>query len=495
MRLPRAAESCAADRGRPFCARRAAIRLWAAAPRWALDSVRGPRLPPRGTGQPISLGTNAATLSAVSTPAFAGDREGAVTLGGSAGDTGSGGGGVGALMGYFAEPVLDGEDGRLLLLLSFGFDVVSEGLDVFGVIAVALVSEGFGVPVVSEGFGVPVVSEGFAEVSELDGAELDALDALNDAELAVSGFGSSFGFAVVVSEKLDVSEGFGVVSVLDFEVSELDELDALGALGALSGFGSSFADDAGCGGSGVAPATGVPAPDAASGAVPAPVGAAVGWFVDVATPPAAGATASAPVAAEGPACSVPGPVACACVCSCVGVCCAAGAATVPPPMVGTVTGAPVEASTVAPATVVPGANAEPGSTVAPTGVTRAGTGTASTDARNDATCVSMASAAACTSGDGACSAAESCVFRFTICDSRALVTAARSTRADVTGLTVGLVMRVSIRFSHTASRVLMVSIHVFVWACSKRVSTDCIHAVIAAHSDGGITGCPRRRGG
>jgi len=177
----------------------------------------------------------------------------------------------------------------------------------------------------------------------------------------------------------------------------------------------------------------------------------------------------------------------------VGVCCAAGAATVPPPIVGTVTGAPVEASTVAPATVVPGANAEPGSTVAPTGVTRAGTGTASTDARNDATCVSMASAAACTSGDGACSAAESCDFRFATCDSIMLVTAARSVRAEVTGLTVGLVMRVSIRFSHTASRVLMVSIHVFVWACSKRVSTDCIHAVIAAHSDGGITGC--RRGG
>jgi len=379
------------------------------------------------------LGTNAATLSAVSTPAFAGDREGAVTLGGSAGDTGSGGGGVGALMGYFAEPVLDGEDGRLLLLLSFGFDVVSEGLDVFGVIAAALASEGFG-----------VVSVLDFEVST--GFEVSVLDALDDAELDVSGFGSS------------------------------------------------FADDAGCGGSGVAPATGVPAPDAASGAVPAPVGAAVGWFVDVATPPAAGATASAPVAAEGPACSVPGPVACACVCSCVGVCCAAGAATVPPPMVGTVTGAPVEASTVAPATVVPGANAEPGSTVAPTGVTRAGTGTASTDARNDATCVSMASAAACTSGDGACSAADSCVFKFATCDSIMLVTAARSVRAVVTGLAVGLVMRVSIRFSHTASRVLMVSIHVFVWACSKRVSTDCIHAVIAAHSHGGITGCCRRGG-
>ncbi len=380
------------------------------------------------------MGTNAATLSAVSTPAFAGDREGAVTLGGSAGDTGAGGGGVGALMGYFPAEVLlsadfasdftaelserldvfgviaaalasegfaevsvlddaeldvpDGEDDRLLLL-SFGFAEVSEGLDVFGLIAAA---------VLSEGFGVLVVSEGFAEVSELDGAELDALDALNDAELAVSGLGSSFGFAVVVSEKLDVSEGFGV-SELDFEVSELDALD-------VSGFSSSFADAADCGGSGVAPATGVPAPDAASGAVPAPVGAAVGWFVDVATPPAAGGVEESG-AAEGPACSVPGPVACACVCSCVGVCCAAGAATVPPPIVGTVTGAPVEASTVAPATVVPGANAEPGSTVAPTGVTRAGTGTASTDARNDATCVSMASAAACTSGDGACSAAES----------------------------------------------------------------------------------------
>ncbi len=333
--------------------------MWAAAPRWALDSVRGPRRPPRGTGQPISLGTNAATLSAVSTPAFAGDREGAVTLGGSAGDTGAGGGGVGALMGYFADPVPDGEDGRLLLLSAdFASDFaaeLSEGLDVFGLIAAA---------VLSEGFGVLLLSEGFAEVSVLD---------------------------------FEVSTGF--------EVSELDALD-------VSGLGSSFADDAGCGGSGVAPATGVPAPDAASGAVPAPVGAAVGWFVDVATPPAAGATASAPVAAEGPACSVPGPVACACVCSCVGVCCAAGAPTVPPPMVGTVTGAPVEASTVAPATVVPGANAEPGSTVAPTGVTLAGTGTASTDARNDATCVSMASAAACTSGDGACSAADSCDFRF-----------------------------------------------------------------------------------
>jgi len=458
--------------------------LWAAAPRWALDSVRGPRLPPRGTGQPISLGTNAATLSAVSTPAFAGDREGAVTLGGSAGDTGAGGGGVGALMGYFPAEVL--------LSADFASDFaaeVSEGLDVFGLIAAA---------VLSEGFGVLLLSEGFAEVPELDGAVLDALDALNDAELAVSGLGSSFGFAVVVSEKLDVSEGFGValvsegfgvVSVLDFEVSTGFEVSVLD----VSGFGSSFADDAGCGGSGVAPATGVPAPDAASGAVPAPVGAAVGWFVDVATPPAAGATESAPVAFEGPACSVPGPVACACVCSCVGVCCAAGAATVPPPIVGTVTGAPVEASTVAPATVVPGANAEPGSTVAPTGVTRAGTGTASTDARNDATCVSMASAAACTSGDGACSAAESCVFRFATCDSIMLVTAARSVRAVVTGLTVGLVMRVSIRFSHTASRVLMVSIHVFVWACSKRVSTDCIHALIDAHSAGGITGC--RRGG
>lgn len=386
------------------------------------------------------MGTNAATLSAVSTPAFAGDREGAVTLGGSAGDTGAGGGGVGALMGYFADPVLDGKDGRLLLL-SFGFASgfaaeLSEGLDVFGVIAAALVSEGFGVLVVS--------TPDFA------------------------------------------------ASELELEVSTPDELDALGALD-VSGFGSSFADDADCGGSGVAPATGVPAPDAASGAVPAPVGAAVGWFVDVATPPAAGATESAPVATEGPACSVPGPVACACVCSCVGVCCATGAATVPPPIVGTVTGAPVEASTVAPATVVPGASAEPGSTVAPTGVTRAGTGTASTDARNEATCVSMASAAACTSGDGACSAAESCVFKFATCDSIMLVTAARSVRAEVTGLTVGLVMRVSIRFSHTASRVLMVSIHVFVWACSKRVSTDCIHAVIAAHSDGGITGC--RRGG
>jgi len=381
--------------------------LWAAAPRWALDSVRGPRLPPRGTGQPISLGTNAATLSAVSTPAFAGDREGAVTLGGSAGDTGAGGGGVGALMGYFADPVPDGEDGRLLLLSAdFASDFaaeLSERLDVFAVIAAAVLSEGFGVLV--------VVSEGFAEVSELDDAELDVPDG-EDGRLLLS-----FDFDVLVSVGLDVfgliaaalaSEGFGValVSTPDFEVSELDELDALGALD-VSGFGSSFADDAGCGGSGVAPATGVPAPDAASGAVPAPVGAAVGWFVDVATPPAAGATASAPVAAEGPACSVPGPVACACVCSCVGVCCAAGAATVPPPMVGTVTGAPVEASTVAPATVVPGANAEPGSTVAPTGVTRAGTGTASTDARNDATCVSMASAAACTSGDGACSAAES----------------------------------------------------------------------------------------
>jgi len=383
------------------------------------------------------LGTNAATLSAVSTPAFAGDREGAVTLGGSAGDTGAGGGGVGALMGYFPAEVL--------LSADFASDFaaeLSEGLDVFGLIAAA---------VLSEGFGVLLLSDGFAVVSELD---------------------------------FEVSTGF-----------EVSELDALGALGALdvSGFGSSFADDAGCGGSGVAPATGVPAPDAASGAVPTPVGAAVGWFVDVATPPAAGATASAPVATEGPACSVPGPVACACVCSCVGVCCATGAATVPPPIVGTVTGAPVEASTVAPATVVPGASAEPGSTVAPTGVTRAGTGTASTDARNEATCVSMASAAACTSGDGACSAAESCVFKFATCDSIMLVTAARSVRAEVTGLTVGLVMRVSIRFSHTASRVLMVSIHVFVWACSKRVSTDCIHAVIAAHSDGGITGC--RRGG
>jgi len=164
-------------------------------------------------------------------------------------------------MGYFAEPVLDGEDGRLLLL-SFGFGVVSEGLDVFGVIAAAVLSEGFGVLVVSE--------LDFAVVSELD---------------------------------------FAVVSELDFAVvSVLDELDALGALD-VSGFGSSFADDADCGGSGVAPATGVPAPDAASGAVPAPVGAAVGWFVDVATPPAAGATESAPVAAEGPACSVPGPVA------------------------------------------------------------------------------------------------------------------------------------------------------------------------------------------
>jgi len=438
--------------------------LWAAAPRWALDSVRGPRLPPRGTGQPISLGTNAATLSAVSTPAFAGDREGAVTLGGSAGDTGAGGGGVGALMGYFADPGADGEDGRLLLSADFASDFaaeLSEGLDVFGLIAAAL------------------ASEGFAEVSVLDDAELDVPGGEDDRLLLLS-------------------DGFDVVSELDFEVStgfEVSVLDALGALGALdvSGFGSSFADDAGCGGSGVAPATGVPAPDAASGAVPTPVGAAVGWFVDVATPPATGATASAPVATEGPACSVPGPVACACVCSCVGVCCATGAATVPPPIVGTVTGAPVEASTVAPATVVPGASAEPGSTVAPTGVTRAGTGTASTDARNEATCVSMASAAACTSGDGACSAAESCVFKFATCDSIMLVTAARSVRAEVTGLTVGLVMRVSIRFSHTASRVLMVSIHVFVWACSKRVSTDCIHAVIAAHSDGGITGC--RRGG
>jgi len=216
-------------------------------------------------------------------------------LGGSAGDTGAGGGGVGALMGYFPAEVL--------LSADFASDFaaeLSEGLDVFGVIAAALASEGFGV--------LPL-SEGFAEVSELDGDALDALDALNDAELALSGFGSSFGFAVVVSEKLDVSEGFGVVSVLDFEVSTLDELDALGALGALSGFGSSFADAADCGGSGVAPATGVPAPDAASGAVPAPVGAAVGWFVDVATPPAAGATESAPVAVEGPACSVPGPVA------------------------------------------------------------------------------------------------------------------------------------------------------------------------------------------
>jgi len=338
-----------------------------------------------------------------------------------------------------AEPMPDGEDGKLLLL-SFGFAVVvSEGLDVFGLIAAALASEGFGVLLLSDGFAV--VSELDFEVST--GFEVSVLGALDDAELDVSGFGSS------------------------------------------------FADAAGCGGSGVAPATGVPAPDAASGAVPAPVGAAVGWFVDVATSPAAGATASAPVAAEGPACSVPGPVACACVCSCVGVCCAAGAATVPPPMVGTVTGAPVEASTVAPATVVPGANAEPGSTVAPTGVTRAGTGTASTDARNDATCVSMASAAACTSGDGACSAAASCVFKFATCDSIMLVTAARSVSAAVTGLTVGLVMRVSIRFSHTASRVLMVSIRVSVWACSKRVSTDCIHAVIAAHSAGGITGCPR----
>jgi len=294
--------------------------LWAAAPRWALDSVRGPRLPPRGTGQPISLATNAATLSAVSTPAFAGDREGAVTLGGSAGDTGAGGGGVGALMGYFPAEVLlsadfasdfaaelserldvfgviaaalasegfaevsvlddaeldvpDGEDDRLLL--SFGFAVVvSDGLDVFGLIAAAVLSEGFGVLLLSEGFGVLLLSEGFAEVSVLD-FEVSTLD-----------------FAA---------------SELDFEVSELDELDALGALD-VSGFGSSFADAADCGGSGVAPATGVPAPDAASGAVPAPVGAAVGWFVDVATPPAAGATESAPVDAEGPACSVPGPVA------------------------------------------------------------------------------------------------------------------------------------------------------------------------------------------
>jgi len=271
--------------------------LWAAAPRWALDSVRGPRLPPRGTGQPISLGTNAATLSAVSTPAFAGDREGAVTLGGSAGDTGAGGGGVGALMGYFPAEVL--------LSADFASDFaaeLSEGLDVFGVIAAAVLSESFGVLLLSESFGVLLLSD--FEVSTLD--ELDALD---DAELDVSGLGSSFGFAVVVSEKLDVSEGFGVALVSEgfAEVSELDgaELDALD----VSGFGSSFADDAGCGGSGVAPATGVPAPDAASGAVPAPVGAAVGWFVDVATPPAAGATESAPVDAEGPACSVPGPVA------------------------------------------------------------------------------------------------------------------------------------------------------------------------------------------
>jgi len=197
---------------------------------------------------------------------------------------------------------------EVLLSADFASDFaaeLSEGLDVFGLIAAA---------VLSEGFGVLLLSEGFAEVSELDGAELDALDALNDAELAVSGLGSSFGFAVVVSEKLDVSEGFAVVSVLDFEVSTgfevstPDELDALGALD-VSGFGSSFADAADCGGSGVAPATGVPAPDAASGAVPAPVGAAVGWFVDVATPPATGATESAPVAVEGPACSVPGPVA------------------------------------------------------------------------------------------------------------------------------------------------------------------------------------------
>ncbi len=274
MRLPRAAESCAADRGRPFCARRAAIRLWAAAPRWALDSVRGPRLPPRGTGQPISLGTNAATLSAVSTPAFAGDREGAVTLGGSAGDTGTGGGGVGALMGYFADSVPDGEDGRLLLLAAdFASDFaaeLSEGLDVFGVIAAAVLA-----------------SEGFEEVSVLDDAELDVPDGEDGRLLLLS-----FGFAVVVS-------------VLDFEVSELDELVELDAL---SGFGSSFADAADCGGSGVAPATGVPAPDAASGAVPAPVGAAVGWFVDVATPPAAGGVEESGDA-EGPACSVPGPVA------------------------------------------------------------------------------------------------------------------------------------------------------------------------------------------
>lgn len=226
--------------------------MWAAAPRWALDSVRGPRLPPRGTGQPISLGTNAATLSAVSTPAFAGDREGAVTLGGSAGDTGAGGGGVGALMGYFADPVPDGEDGRLLLLSAdFASDFaaeLSEGLDVFGVIAAA---------VLSEGFGVLLLSDGFAEVSELDDAELDVPNGEDGRLLLLP----------------------------------------------------SFADAADCGSSGVAPATGVPAPDAASGAVPAPVGAAVGWFVDVATPPAAGATESAPVDAEGPACSVPGPVA------------------------------------------------------------------------------------------------------------------------------------------------------------------------------------------
>lgn len=250
------------------------------------------------------MGTNAATLSAVSTPAFAGDREGAVTLGGSAGDTGAGGGGVGALMGYFPAEVL--------LSADFASDFaaeLSERLDVFAVIAAAVLSEGFGVLV--------VLSDGFEDVSELDDAELDVPDGEDGRLLLLS-----FGFAVVVSEKLDVSEGFGValvsagfavVSVLDFEVSTGFELSVLDALDDaeldVSGFGSSFADDAGCGGSGVAPATGVPAPDAASGAVPAPVGAAVGWFVDVATPPAAGATESAPVAVEGPACSVPGPVA------------------------------------------------------------------------------------------------------------------------------------------------------------------------------------------